>query len=225
MKCGSGCYCSVTCKNAHAPKHLQLCSAIRELEAIEFRKQDFSVREVNQVEVKNQLVKLVGEKPVLRCQLDGVDCEALWDTGSMISMVDASWFNEQFPEESILSLTQFLEGDNLHIFAANKTKVEVQGVAILNFSFNNNNNNNFSVPVPFIICKNNLTQPLIGYNVIKYLIESKELIGDIPSILLDTLPSLTEKTVSAVINIIRRPSFGKYRVDKESDRPTPPYTL
>ena len=98
--CGSGCYCSTECRGIHVPVHKQLCVAIQEAVRLEFRKSGFSVREVNQVTVKNRLVSLVGEKPILNCQINNAECKALWDTGSMVSMVGKEWMEENFPGDA-----------------------------------------------------------------------------------------------------------------------------
>ena len=52
----------------------------------------FSVREVNQVSlmIRNELVKLVGEKPMLSCMLDGKRCDGLW-AGFTFQIVIKVW--------------------------------------------------------------------------------------------------------------------------------------
>ena len=90
----SGChatsYCSRKCLKSHHAYHTPYCSAINQLEKFQIQKlyRGFSVRQ-QQVDVKTQtkLVKLVGEKPILRCVLDGKSVDVLWDTGSMITLV------------------------------------------------------------------------------------------------------------------------------------------
>ena len=86
-KCKSGCYCSSQCRRAHIDTHAELCSYIQELERIERSKQVFSVRETSQVDVKNRLVSLIGERPTLDCRLNDELTQALWDTGAMVSIV------------------------------------------------------------------------------------------------------------------------------------------
>ena len=51
--------------------------------------------------------------------------------------------------------------------------MEVEGVAILEFSIGKN----FNVPVPFLITKNKLNQPIIGYNVIEHVVLSDKNVG------------------------------------------------
>ena len=197
--CGSGCYCSAECRKVHVPVHNQLCKAIQEAVRLEFRKSGFSVREVNQATVKNRLVSLVGEKPILNCQINNADCKALWDTGSMVSMVGKEWLEENFPDEEVMPVLKFLEGDDLHLVAANNTRVDVEGVAILELGVGGRN-----VAVPFVVCKEKLVQPLVGYNVIKHLVSDGKR-TDALTLLLNSLPvmsNLSENSVKAVVNIV-----------------------
>ena len=89
--------------------------------------QNFSARE-DQIDAKtrSKIVKLVGEKPLLKCKLDGVDYDVLWDTGSMISLVDLEWVNYNFPDKKILSVEEVL-GDE-------KLEVRAEGIILLDFS-------------------------------------------------------------------------------------------
>ena len=69
-ECKSGLYCSSKCRKEHKEQHKELCTHITELEKLEQEKKvmsAFSVREKNQVKlkVKNNLVKLIGEKPTI----------------------------------------------------------------------------------------------------------------------------------------------------------------
>ena len=51
----------------------------------------------------------------MNCRLDGKRCDGLWDTGAMVSMVNAAWLRGTLPEARILSIKEFLEGDNLNL--------------------------------------------------------------------------------------------------------------
>ena len=53
----------------------------------------------------------------------------------------------------------------MHLFAANSSKVEIEGVVTLLF-----NVGGFSVSVPFIVSANPLSHPIIGFNVIQHLV-------------------------------------------------------
>ena len=198
-KCKSGCYCSRNCRNSHSAEHATLCQAIQDLEVLEQNKRVFSVRESSQVNMKvnmkNRLVRLIGEKPMVNCTLNGEECCGLWDTGSMVSLLNKDWFKETFPEENVLSVSEFLEGDNLNLCAANNTKVEVEGVAVVAFGFGEK----FKVNVPFLITKDQLNQPIIGFNVIEHVLSGNE---SVPTVLKNLL-MVSNNSATSTASIIR----------------------
>ena len=195
--CRSGMYCSSRCREDHAAVHKSLCDYIKQLEDIEFAKRKFSVRETNQVRVRSQLVRLIGEKPVMKCRMYGKDVDALLDSGSQVCMVGVGWFRERFPDEDILSLDEFLEGDDLHLYAANKTRVGIVGVAKVNFSVGGK----YSTVVPVVICSEELCQPLVGYNVIKHMCDTVPA-TELPDVLQEMLPFLSASSAAAVVNTV-----------------------
>ena len=141
MRCG-GCkvtrYCSVDCQTSHRPYHAQYCCYIPQLIKIEKAKmlggKEVQVRQGQQdVKIRRKMVKLVGQKPMLQCFYGGRKCEVLWDTGSMVSMVDRRWVNEHFPEQKIHSVEEFL-GSDLHLQAANSSTIKFDGVVVMEFS-------------------------------------------------------------------------------------------
>ena len=50
-----------------------------------------------------------------------------------------------------MPVTKFLEGDDLHLVAANNTKVDVEGVAILELGVGTQ-----KVSIPFVVCVDKL---------------------------------------------------------------------
>ena len=68
---------------------------------------------------------------MLHCQLNGKSVEVLWDTGSMVTLVDRRWIKENFPEAKVYSVGEFLEDKELNLKAANSTQIRFDGVAIL----------------------------------------------------------------------------------------------
>ena len=208
--CKGGLYCSRTCRKNHKEKHKELCHYIVELEKIEESKRiinKMSVREENQVKLKlkNSLVRLVGEKPMLKCNLNGKKCDALWDTGAMVSMGDKEWITETDPNCEILTVEQFLEGDNLHLYAANNTKVDIEGIAMVKFGLGP-----VEIPVPFLITREKLESPIIGYNLIKHLVQME--IKELPSLLKDSIPILSESKAEAVISLIHTDNLDEHEV-------------
>ena len=200
--CHSGCYCSRSCREVDVGRHKELCNHIQELVKIEEKKKvlnAFSVREQNQVDVKlrDGLVKLVGEKPLLRCTVGTSQEDALWDTGAQVSMVGDCWLSEENPDAEVMTVQEFLKGDDLHLCAANNTNVDVAGVVILDVTVGG-----YVVPVPFLVTHDKLDSPILGYNLIKHLV--KDNVDGLPLLLKESLPCLSSVSqAEAVIALIQ----------------------
>ena len=54
------------------------------------------------------LINLVGKKPILKIWLNQLECEGLWDTGSMISLINKKVLEEKFPELKMHSVDTFM---------------------------------------------------------------------------------------------------------------------
>ena len=67
----------------------------------------------------------------------------------MVSMVSTRWLETHSPDTKIMTIEEFLEGNNLHLMAANNTNVEIAGVAVLDFRIGSS----LEVPVPFLVAK------------------------------------------------------------------------
>ena len=99
-QCKATSYCSIGCQMSHRGYHKAYCSAVSALEQLEREKlyQGFSVRQCQvDFRTKKKLIRLVGEKPVLSCNLGAKKTNVLWDTGSMVSLVDRRWVALNFP--------------------------------------------------------------------------------------------------------------------------------
>ena len=59
--------------------------------------------------LRRKIMKLIGEKPMLKCFLGGKRVMMLWDTGSMVSMVDRRWCKRHFPNATIYPASSFLD--------------------------------------------------------------------------------------------------------------------
>ena len=160
-KCNITLYCSKQCQVSHLSQHRGWCSIMSgmvQLQDIEEAKLygDMSVRQ-KQVDGKTQtkMVKLVGEKPMLQCFLDGVGFDVLWDTGSMVSMVCRGWLTKHFPDKAVIDVSEFL-GTNLSVTAANRTVIDFDGVVILEFSLGDGNG--FLIPV--LVLSGEMSEPI-----------------------------------------------------------------
>ena len=169
--CKTALYCSKFCQTSHHEYHKQYCCHIPELVKIETDKLyarcvKQSVRQSQfDMSTKRKMVKLVGEKPMVDCFYGGKSVHVLWDTGSMVSMVDRHWLQKNFPDEKIYSVEEFL-GTSLHLQAANATTIKFDGVVVLRFSLTEEG----GFMVPFLVSSDAMENPILGYNVIADLI-------------------------------------------------------
>ena len=63
----------------------------------------------------------------------------------------------------------FLENNELNLHAANKTKINLDGVILLDFDVDGvENDGEFIVPV--VVSSEDLGEPILGYNVIEHLV-------------------------------------------------------
>ena len=195
--CKGGCYCSRRCRDIHVslPSHQEFCIPIQQLQEYERDKKVCSVRETVQVLHQSKLIRLVGKRAVVNCLLGTKEVKALWDTGAMVCMIDKAWLEQNLPQEKVLAISEFLEGDELHLVTANNSIMSVEGVVVLDFSLGS-----ISVPVPFVVSSDKMSQPIIGYNVIEELARLHR--EHLPLALRNSIPSLSLPNAHAVVNLV-----------------------
>ena len=79
-----------------------------------------------------EIIRLVGERPLINVKLDNIDCKCLWDTGSMVSLINEEFLNENFMGKEMYSVEDFLD-NKLNLSAANNTEVPIEGVVLTRF--------------------------------------------------------------------------------------------
>ena len=170
-KCLSGRYCSKVCQRKHFGEHRIYCDAITALESIERqnRMKDFdcSFETPMNSKQRRKLIRLVGEKPIINFNLNGVPCQGLFDTGSMICLLNRDWFNEKFPGHELQPVSDFVGDDGgISLKAANNSEVSVEGVALMNFQLPGSDS---GFDTPFLITSQPIENPVIGFNLIDFI--------------------------------------------------------
>ena len=195
--CSSGLYCSITCLKAHRTDHEILCGMIQSLEEIEVSKlyQQLKSMEagVRESPAKDEIVGLVGERPLVNVCLDGAPAKALWDTGSMIAMMGKKFKDEHLPDKKLHTVSEFL-GEKLSISAANNSDIPIEGVVVVDFALND-----AKFSVPFLVTRGNMENPIIGTNVMKHLVLNCK--DALPS-LMELLPGLTQDSAKVLASAI-----------------------
>ena len=180
-----------------ASEEILIRGAIAELEAREKVKKKVDLSRKDNVPLRNRIVKLIGSKPLFQCCLSGIDTLVLWDTGSMVSLADMKWVRENFPDLEIRPITDFLEeGEEVRFTAANNTEVPVTGCVVLHFKIGEN-----SFPVPFLITESELSERIVGYNVIENLIKTGRP-EDIVNLLINSIRGSDAGKVEVMVNLI-----------------------
>ena len=180
----------------------KICWAITELENRENLKNRVDVRQKVNASLQDRLVKLIGEKPVFNCKLNDIESKVLWDTGSMISLVDVDWVRENTPECELRPISDFLEnGEKVEFKAANNTEVPMVGSIVLEFAMGEN-----CFPVPFLVTSTKMSYPILGFNVIEHLISSGKR-EDVVASLLNSTANITAGKISVMVNLVSQ-NFG-----------------
>ena len=155
------------------------------------------VRRKDNIPLQNRLVKLIGGKPILKCLINGVQSEALHDSGSQICSVDEDWVSENAPEAELHPISDFVgEGETLKINAANNIEVPMRGVVCLDFNIGK-----YSFPVPFLVTESKLDRPIIGYNVMKTFIDTASP-EEVVSLLKNSIKDVDECRVETMVNLM-----------------------
>lgn len=81
--CKTGTYCSKICQAQHWSKHKKQCRSEDCLKAC--------ISHTARKDRQPQLVNLVGKCCIIDCYIQGSKTQALWDTGSQVSIVNEKW--------------------------------------------------------------------------------------------------------------------------------------
>ena len=174
--------------------------AISELEKREKLKNRVDIRQNPNKPLQDKIVKLIGEKPLFDCKLSGVDSQVLMDTGSMISMVDLPWIEENLPDATILPLTDFLENTDVTFKAANDTDVPMVGVVVVDFTMGS-----CTLHVPFLVTSSHMSNPILGFNVMVHLITSgSQTREDVIDALVKSTKTIAANKISVMVTLVEQ---------------------
>ena len=202
-KCLCGKYCSLGCLDSHS-NHAEFCPWICELKQLETEKRmksEIFVTDSNKLpnKMKLQLVKLVGERPLVNVRLNGKGIRGLWDTGAMISLINENLLQELFPGIKIYSIYEFT-GENFTVTVANKSVMSVKGVAVLDFGVEGSED---LFQVPFLVTSQEMSCPIIGYNTIEHLVTNFKDKINLSESLVQVYEMSSEK-VGSMVNLIEK---------------------
>ena len=155
-----------------------------------------------------QVVRLVGRKCTVKCVLNGVETDALWDTGAQVSIISRGWLKWCLPGCDIPDMTELLGMDGLDLKAANGTDLPYEGWVELTFNLIEDNVDH-TVKVPFLVAKDSLDMPIVGFNVIEEITKyfegdaSAGVHGSLVNVLTSSLTGADQEKVEALVQLIK----------------------
>lgn len=118
---------------------------------------------------------LVGEKHMINFFIQGQSVQALWDSGSQVTIIDELWKEVHLPDTRLRDISDILDlTPALDIKAANGESMPYTGWVEITFRLASGAAAKTEVIVPTLVMKGGkLAQPIIGSNVIKIIIDSE----------------------------------------------------
>ena len=110
-----------------------------------------------------RVARLVGRKCTVKCLFNGLETDALWDTGAQVSIISHSWLKQCLPGCDIRDIAELLGMDGLDLKAANGTDLPYDGWVELTFNLIEDDFDH-TVTVPFLIAKDSLDMPIVRFN-------------------------------------------------------------
>ncbi len=132
-----------------------------------------------QVNKHSPVTSLVGKQCLVTCYLNGHKTEALWDTGSQVCIVDRRWKDQYIPGVKVRNVSEVTEtADNLNLVAANGSNMPYEGWVEITFNLAPPANKIEALVIPVLVLKGQqLSKPIIGYNVIEQVMKRSEVSG------------------------------------------------
>jgi len=122
---------------------------------------------------QEHIAKLVGRKCSVQCYLDDKPLEVLWDTGAQVSTVCEGFLKSQLSSVQIQDVEQLLGSNgSISLQAANGAGIPYCGWAEIGVRLSNENE--AEIRVPFLVTKEDIEQPIIGFNVIELMVKNTE---------------------------------------------------
>ena len=145
---------------------------------------------------QKKLLRLVGDKCQVVCDLSGNRCNALWDTGAQISLISRRWLDQNKCSYEMRDIAELI-GRDLHVKGAVGADIPYEGYTVLDCTIAG-----VTTSVPFLVSNGDMAEPIIGYNVISYLASnSPDTVT--ASCLVKTFPHLNKKSAEAMLSILQ----------------------
>ena len=131
--------------------------------------------------------------------------QVLWDTGAQVSIVSEGFLQSQLSSVQIQDVERLLGSNgSISLQAANGTDIPYCGWAEIGVRLSNENE--AEIIVPFLVTKENIEQPIIGFNIIDLMVKNTdgEVDGDkLLGRMMKSFHQSRDNDIQALISIIR----------------------
>ena len=149
----------------------------------------------------NKITKLVGRRCTIDCHLNNIPSTVLWDTGAQVSLVSTEWLHHNLPELVIHPVSELVQYEqDLDLRAANGTTIPFEGWVEMEIQMKTPETS-LQMSFPALVTKDQLQQPIIGYNVIEMAIQLSG--GDASSIVGRAIKSLEPARAKKLVNLMQ----------------------
>lgn len=123
-----------------------------------------------------RVARLVGNKCSINCHLDGKAVTALWDTGAQVSIVSEHFMQNQLSTDRMKGVEELLGvHDKVDLRAANGTPIPYCGWVEVKVKLSETEPD---ILVPFLVTKEEIGPPIIGFNVIELIAKEANVNGN-----------------------------------------------
>ena len=146
----------------------------------------------------------------MKSDLENVYTKLLYDTGAQVSILSKSWLKENQINVLIWNISELLDEDELIVKTAMDTYFPYVGWCLMKFQSSLWSDDIF-LQVPFLVTDKCLANPLLGFNVIEYIINNPTVYKfdcheDLVSEIKAAMPEVIIQNVDAFVNFLQTPS-------------------
>eukprot|EP00794_Sanderia_malayensis_P002016 gene2016-2293_t len=157
----------------------------------------------------SSIAKLMGKRCTINCRLNEKHFTALWDTGAQVSILSEDFVKRNFPDTKLRHISELIDSE-VTLTAANGENIPYKGWVEITFKLKNDGT---SLVLPFLVTKEYIHLPLIGYNVIGECFIDGSTAQELTSV----FPCVSSASVNSLIEFISRkrdPELCTVKTDK-----------
>ena len=123
---------------------------------------------------KHKVTGLIGKKCLLKVLLNNKLCSVLLDTDAQVSVISDKYLRENFPHVDEYPVNELLdEPDFLRVQWGNQKDIPFSEYTVVNICIGEGEDK-YHLDVPFLIVMDQISNPILGLNAIKHIIQTTD---------------------------------------------------